>query len=80
MHNTASELYNKLLGIYFDESDAERKKKLNSKYKPQKLFIKGCNYNDWYKNVEPPDKEESINLSDMPPLEDEEEDIKEGKG
>ena len=26
MHNTGSELYNKLLGIYFDESDAERKK------------------------------------------------------
>ena len=71
MRDTALELYKKLLGAYFDEyyylSDRKRKK-VNSKYKPKKLFIKGYNYNDWYENVEPSDKEESVDISDMPPL------------
>ena len=80
----SSELCNELLGTYFDEyyylSDAERKK-MNNKFKPKKLFIEGSNYNDWYENVEMPDKEESsdkeelpdkeksVDLSDMLPLE-----------
>ena len=58
----------------------QNEKKLNCKYKTQKLFTKGFNYNDWYKNVESHDKEESIDLSDMPPLEGEGEEVKEGKG
>ena len=61
-------------------------KKMNSKYKPKELFIKGYDYNDWYKNVEQSDKEESsdkeetVNLSDMSPLECDEEEVKEGEG
>ena len=57
----SSELCNELLGTYFDKyylSDAERKN-MNSKFKTKKLFIEGYNYNDWYENVESPDKEES---------------------
>ena len=80
----SSELCNELLGTYFHEyyylSDAERKK-MNNKFKPKKLFIEGYSYNDWYENVELPDKEklsdneelsdieESVDLSDMLPLE-----------
>ena len=56
-----------------------RKKKLNSKYKPKKLFIAGYNYNDWYENVESFNKKEFVYLSDMPPLEGDEEKVKEGK-
>ena len=71
VRDTALELYKKLLGAYFDEyyylSDTKRKK-VNSKYKPKNLFIKGYNYNDWYENVEPSDKEESVDISDMPPI------------
>ena len=64
-------------------SDAERKN-MNNRYKPIKLFIEGYNYNDWYKNVESSDKEklsdkeELVDLSDMPPLEGDEEEVKEG--
>ena len=57
----SSELCNELLGTYFDKyylSDAERKN-MNDKFKTKKLFIEGYNYNDWYENVESPDKEES---------------------
>ena len=80
----SSELCNELLGTYFHEyyylSDAERKK-MNHKFKPKKLFIERYSYNDWYENVELPDKEkssdneelsdkeESVDLSDMLPLE-----------
>ena len=70
---------------YYYLSDAERKN-MNNRYKPIKLFIEGYNYNDWYKNVESSDKEklsdkeELVDLSDMPPLEGDEEEVKEGKG
>ena len=80
----SSELCNELLGTYFHEyyylSDAKRKK-MNHKFKPKKLFIERYSYNDWYENVELPDKEkssdneelsdkeESVDLSDMLPLE-----------
>ena len=53
---------------------------MNRNYKPTKLFIKGYNYNDWYENVESSDKEESVDLSDMSPLEGDEEEVKKGKG
>ena len=52
---------------------------MNSKYKPKKLFIEGCNCNGWHENAELSDKEESVDLSDMPPLECGEEEVKEGK-
>ena len=48
VYDTALELYNDLLGIYFDEysdiSDAE--KKMECKYKPRKLVLKAYNY-EW---------------------------------
>ena len=55
-------------------------------HKPEKLLFEGYNYDDWYENVESIDKkelndsEESADLSDMPPVEGDEEDVKEKKG
>ena len=47
VYNTASELYNDLLEIYFDEyyelSDAKRDK-MKCKYDPKKLFLETYNY------------------------------------
>ena len=41
-----------MLGIYFDEyyelSDAKRKK--NSRYDPDNVFLKACKYNIWFEN------------------------------
>ena len=54
-----------------------KKKKINPKYKPGKLFVEGYNYNDWNKNVESTDKEESVDLSDVLPLSNDEEDVRE---
>ena len=60
--------------------------KTNHKYKPKKLLIKGYDYSVWPKNEEEStDKEEvankkdSLDLSDILTLEDDEE-VKEGKG
>ena len=53
MYDTASELYNCLKGIYFDEyfelSDAKINK-IKHKYDSQKLFLETHNYNVWYDN------------------------------
>ena len=67
MLNTASELYNDLLGIYFDEyyelSDA---KKIESKYDPDKLFLKAYNFDIWFENEETNDTIRKIkDLSDI---------------
>ena len=80
MLNTASELYNDLLGIYFDEyyelSDA---KKIESKYDPDKLFLKAYNFDIWFENEETNDTIRKIkDLSDMSEIEAHEE-VKEGK-
>ena len=65
-----------------------QKKKMDSKYTPKKLFIKGYDYRVWTKikknqlmkkNQESSDKEESVAFSDMPPLKGDEEEVK-GKG
>ena len=56
-----------------------QKKKINPKYKPGKLFVEGYNYNDWNKNVELTDKEESVDLSDVLPLSNDGEDVREWK-
>ena len=71
-----------MLGIYFDEyyelSDAKRKK-IESKYDPKKLFLKKYNYDNWFENQESTDNEEStdkkgsLDLFDMLPLEGDEE-------
>ena len=82
MYDKASELYNELLETYFDEYydlwDAERKK-MEIKYKPKTLFLKEYSYNDWFENEELINKEESVDLYDMPPLEDDDEEVKGGK-
>ena len=80
MLNTASELYNDLLGIYFDEyyelSDA---KKIESKYDPDKLFLKAYNFDVWFENEETNDTIRKIkDLSDMSEIEAHEK-VKEGK-
>ena len=80
MLNTASELYNDLLGIYFDEyyelSDA---KKIESKYDPDKLFLKAYNFDIWFENEETNDTIRKIkDLSDMSEIEAHEK-VKEGK-
>ena len=51
---------------------------MEHKYKSTKLFPEECNWDDWFENEESSVKEESVDLSDMPTLEDNEE-IKEGK-
>ena len=99
MHKNATNLYNKLLAIYFKECSSisnEGKEKVDKKYDPSNLFIKDYKYDKWYKNDEEKSKsqpEETIadkvklrrqkaydeDLSDMPPLEGDEEEVKEGK-
>ena len=50
-----------------------KEKKQEPKYNPKELFLETSNYNDWS------DKEESVDLSDMPPIERDEE-VKEVRG
>ena len=81
MYDAASELYNELLGTYFDEYyyllDSKRKK-MEHKYKPKNLFLNAYNYDDWFDIKESTDKEESVDLSNMSPLEGDEK-VKERK-
>ena len=83
MYDTASELFNDLLEAYYDEYFyllyAERNK-MESKYKPKKLFLETYNYDGWSENEESTDIKEFLDLSDMPPLDGDEEEVKEGKG
>ena len=44
------------------------KEKKESKYDPKNLFLEAYNYNDWFENEESTNKEESVDLSDMPAL------------
>ena len=60
---------------------------MDPKLKPNKFFIKGYDYIIWSKNEkgttdkkEMTDKEEPVDLSDIPPLEGDEEEVKEGNG
>ena len=66
-----------------------QKRKLSNKYDPVTLFLVDVhNYDNWFKNEESTDKkkectdkgEESIDLSNMPPLESDKETVKERKG
>ena len=50
-------------------------KKMEPKYDLD--ILKTYNYDEWFENEELTDKEEYVDLSDMPPLEDDEE-VKEG--
>ena len=89
VYDNASELYNEYLKIYFDEYKAlsdTQKRELGNKYDPIDLFLGTYNYDVWFENEESAettrkcDKKESVDLSDMPPLEGDEEEVKEGKG
>ena len=56
---------------------------MGNKYDPFNLFLETYSYEDWFKNEELTDttrndKEESVDLSDMSPVEGDEE-VKEGK-
>ena len=55
MNDTASELYEDLLEIYFDEyndlSDAE-KSKVDRKYDPINRTLDEYGYNKWYKEIQ----------------------------
>ena len=62
------------------------KKELGNKYNPTNLFLETYNYNVWLENEELTNttseksyKEESVDLSDMSPLEDDEEKLKKEK-
>ena len=52
---------------------------MEPKYDPDKLFLKPYDYDGWFTKEELDDGEKSVDLSDMPPLEGDEE-VKEGKG
>ena len=81
MYDTASELYNDYLGIYFDDknelSDAKRNK-MELKCNPDDSFLETCNYDDLFVNGERNDTKRETNKeeSDMPPLEGDEEEVK----
>ena len=73
-------MYNEYLETYFNQYMAlsdNKKCKLDNKYDLVNLFLVNTyNYDDWFKNEESIDKEES----NMPPLEADEVEVKEGKG
>ena len=88
MYNNDSELYNDCLETCFDEYKTlpnAKREELGNKYDPANLFLETYNYDPWFQNEELSDttiksgKEESIDLSDMPPLEGDEE-VTERKG
>ena len=54
------------------------KRRLGNKYDSTSLFLETYNHDVWFQNEESTDKEESVDLSDMLPLEGEK--VKEGKG
>ena len=57
MYDKASELYNDLLEIYFDEYNdlSVAKKKINPKYNPDNLMFNTYEYQDWYEEEESDD-------------------------
>ena len=50
------------------------KKKLSDQYNPERLFLEGHNYSVWLENKEEY-SEESVDLSDILPLEGDEEEV-----
>ena len=60
------------------------KRELGNKYDPINLFRETYNYDVWFQSEESPDTtktdEKSTDLKPMPLLEDDEEEVKEGKG
>ena len=89
-YDTASELYNELLGTCFEEYynnlPVAGRKTRDQKYKPKKLILEVYNYKPWFENEEswvkeePVDEKESVDSSNVQPLQGDEEEVKEGKG
>ena len=84
MFDTVSALYNNLLDKYFYEYydlEKETKEELGSKFKPINLKIRGYDYDKLYNKTSDKDydSDEFVDISDMPPLETDEEEVKEGK-
>ena len=85
MFHIASELHNKFVNKYFDECydlEGEEKEELGFKFIPIDLKIKACNYNQFYKKISHDhfvdyDSDKFIDTWDMPPLESNEEEVKE---
>ena len=72
MCDTGSQLYNELLEIYFDkynELNDAKINKMDTKYDSNNLFHKTYNYDLRFENEESTVREESVDLSDMAPLE-----------
>ena len=70
----ASELYNELLKVYFDEYNdvSDAKRKMNSKYNPTNLRLDAYDYEEWFKgesNNSTLKGDEKEELCDVPPLE-----------
>ena len=89
MHDTASELHNELLETYdeYYHLPHSKRKKMHLKYKPKKLLKDMIIVYVWSRKEEESTdkekstvKEESTDLSYMPPLEGDEEEVKEEKG
>ena len=83
--DTDSELYNKFLDKYFDEYydlEGEEKEELGFKFMPINLNINGNDCNQFYKKISDDDSDSDvfIDISDIPPLEGDEEEVKERKG
>ena len=80
--NTVSELFNKRYDQHDELSDAKIDK-LNQKFKPINLKLKGYDYNGWFTEEELDDKRlegDEEELDYLPPQEDDEEKVKEQKG
>ena len=84
--DTASQLYI-FLEVYYDEYNElsdDKRNKMDPQYKPEELFLEEYNYEGWYENEESSDTtktdETSTDLPQMPTLEGDEEEVKEGKG
>ena len=88
-YDNTSKVYIEYLEIYFDQymtlSDTWKKELVN-KFDSINLFLETYNYDSWFENEvsddttsRKKDKEESIDLSDIPPPEGDEEEVKEGK-
>ena len=79
VHNTVSKLYNKRFENYYDEYNtlSDVKKISAKKCKPKNLKLEDYDYDGWFTEEELHNEER---LDDMPPLEGDKEEAKEGKG
>ena len=71
---------------YYNNLPVAGRKTRDQKYKPKKLILEVYNYKPWFENEEswvkeePVDEKESVDSSNVQPLQGDEEEVKEGKG